>query len=271
MSRTGGVVSPPSTWPEVNDRVRVRLDLPPRWGGTEVDVLTRVEDVRDGLLVVAAPTFAGDLHVAQEGLQVTASWATQRGHCRQDFALSAVVRLSVPCWELRPDGDVVHEQRRRFVRVPVVGSARLAEVPLPEDPDPADPHAAHRLPAGLQEDAGPADDPGGGDTGEAASGETPIGAALVDLSEGGACVRSRAASWLGAGRQVLLTFEVDGGPVEQLADVLRVDRCAGPSALDPAEQRFEAVLSFVEPVAAADRVRRYVMRIQIENRRRGER
>lgn len=260
-------MSPPGTWPEVNDRIRVRLDLPSRLGGDEVDLHTRVEDVRDGLLVIAAPTFAGDLHVAQEGLEVTGSWATERGHCRQDFALVAVVRLAVPCWELRPVGDVVKEQRRRFVRVPVVGRGRLAGVPLPVDP-----HAAHPRsgdgPPGLQ-GGGPAAD-GSGD-GSDPAGETSIGTDLVDLSEGGACVRSRAAAWLEAGRQVLLSFEVDGGPVEQLADVLRVSRGPGPSALDPAEQRFDAVLSFVEPVAAADRVRRYVMRIQIENRRRGER
>lgn len=270
MSRPGGVVSPPAAWPEVNDRVRVRLDLPPRLGGDEIDLLSRVEDVQDGRLLVAAPTFAGDLHVAQEGLEVTLSWATDRGQCRQAFVLLGVVRLSVPCWELSPAGDLVHEQRRRFVRVPVIGLGRLSAVPLPEElaTGPHVPLARPDVdPGGLQPGARAADDCGEGGAEEDAS----LAIALVDLSEGGACVRSRAASWLADGRRVVLTFEVDGGVVEQLADVLRVTRSQGPSALDPADQRFDAVLSFVEPVAAADRVRRYVMRIQIENRRRGER
>jgi len=280
VSRPGGVVSPPGTWPEVNDRVRVRLELPPHQGGDEIDLRTRVEDVHDGLLVVAAPTFAGDLHVAQEGLPVTLSWATARGQCLQAFVLTTVVRRSVPCWELHPAGEVVHEQRRRFVRVPVIGLGRLSAVPAPADapagtsadaPAPGDPHvpAARGAggPGGLQSDGSAAD--GSGESGDAE--ETSLATALVDLSEGGACVRSRAASWLAAGRRVVLTFEVDGGTVEQLTDVLRVTRSDGPSALDTTEQRFDAVLSFVEPVSAADRVRRHVMKIQIENRRRGER
>jgi len=235
--------------------VHVRLDLPSRQDGEEFDEITRVEDVRSerggDVMVVAAPPFAGDLHVAIEGKSVTVAWATDRGHCRQDFVITAVVRRLVPCWELVADGAVISEQRRRFVRVPVTGSVLLHQVPV-ADQEPEQPPSA------------PVPD---GEDGA----ELQLEGRLVDLSEGGACVRAAARSWVAAGREVRFELDVDGVPVVQLAAVLRVRPAPGPSALDRTRQEQDVVLEFVEPVPVADRVRRYVMRVQIENRRRGER
>nr|WP_276610853.1 PilZ domain-containing protein [Kineococcus siccus] len=144
------------------------------------------------------------------------------------------------------DGPVTTEQRRRFVRVPVVGRAAMH-------------HVLH-----ARDDAAEvaARDPG----------ELKLDAEMVDLSEGGACVRAAARPWVGAGREVRLELDVDGVAVVQLAEVLRVRPVPGSTSLD-ADRPQDAVLEFVEPVPVqvADRVRRYVMRIQIENRRRGER
>jgi len=233
--------------------VHVRLDLPSRPGEDEFDEITRVEDVRSerggDVLVVAAPPFAGDLHVAVEGRSVTVAWSTPRGHSRQDFVITAVVRRLVPCWELLADGPVTQEQRRRYVRVPVAGHVVLRAVPGADAPGPDDLEAAgEQDPALLKLDA-----------------------RLVDLSEGGACVRAPARTWVAAGREVRFELDVDGSPVVQLAEVLRVRPAPGAVPLDRDQQQHDLVLEFVEPVPAADRVRRYVMRIQLENRRRGER
>jgi len=265
-------VGVPAGWPGLNDRVHVRLDLPSRQDGDEFDEITRVEDVRAGrdgeVMVVAAPPFAGDLHVAVEGKRVTVAWATPRGHSRQDFVITAVVRHLVPCWELVADGPVVSEQRRRFVRVPVAGSVLLHHVPAAADDDPGHP-GAQPQDAAAQDRAARERAVQDADGQDAAA--LQVAGQLVDLSEGGACVRAGARPWVAAGREVRFEIDVDGVPVVQLAAVLRVRPAPGPAALDRDRQVHDVVLEFVEPVPVADRVRRYVMRVQLENRRRGER
>ncbi|WP_432488763.1 PilZ domain-containing protein [Kineococcus sp. SYSU DK018] len=234
-----GVVTPtsPAQWPAVNGRVRVRVQLPDALGGELLELPTRVEDSGESRLVVAAPGFSGDLHVVAPGMPVTVLWANDRGQMRQDFLIAEVVRRRVPSWDLAPCGEVSVQQRRRFVRVPVTGNLRLH--PVPGDPGRSAP----------------------GDPAPVA--EQPLTAAFVDLSEGGACVRVRRGSWPAQGRAVRTVFEIGDGPVDQLADVVRlVPDAAGTGEHD------DLVLSFVEPVAAADRLRRHVMQEQIRNRRR---
>ena len=231
--------APPAQWPAINGRVRVQVQLPEALGGELVDLPTRVEDSGEGSLVVAAPSFSGDLHVVAPGLPVTVSWASDRGHVRQDFLIAEVSRRQVPSWDLAPCGEVEVQQRRRYVRVPVSGALRLQ--PVPGDP-------ARPGPAGA--DAAP---------------EPAVTAAFVDLSEGGACVRVRRGTWAQPGRLVRAVFDLDGGPVDQLADVVR----AVPDPSGTGEHD-DLVLGFVEPVAAADRLRRHVMQVQIRNRRREE-
>ncbi|NAZ88391.1 PilZ domain-containing protein [Kineococcus indalonis] len=229
----------PAQWPAVNGRVRVQVQLPENLGGDLVDLPTRVEDSGENSLVVAAPGFSGDLHVVAPGLPVTVSWASERGHVRQDFLIAEVVRRRVPSWDLAPCGEIAVQQRRRYVRVPLVGALRLQPVPG----DPAGPD-------GQQPGAAP---------------EPVVTAAFVDLSEGGACVRVPRGSWARPGRLVRAVFELDGGPVDQLADVVR----SSPEPSGAGEHE-HLVLGFVEPVAAADRLRRHVMQVQIRNRRREE-
>ncbi|NIZ92299.1 PilZ domain-containing protein [Kineococcus rubinsiae] len=251
LGGTSAQVGVPAGWPGLNDRVHVRLDLPSRPGEDEFDEITRVEDVRSerggDVLVVAAPPFAGDLHVAVEGRSVTVAWSTPRGHSRQDFVITAVVRRLVPCWELLATGPVTQEQRRRYVRVPVAGRVVLRAVPSATEPD-------DTATAGVEDPE-----------------LLKLDAQLVDLSEGGACVRATARTWVAARREVRVELDVDGSPVVQLAAVLRVRPAPGAVPLDRDQQQHDVVLEFVEPVPAADRVRRYVMRVQLENRRRGER
>ncbi|GAA0311829.1 PilZ domain-containing protein [Kineococcus aurantiacus] len=230
--------SGPAHWPGLNDRVWVEVQIPDAFGGETVRVPTRVEDASEGGLVVAAPSFRGDLHVVAPGLAVSVLWAGQRGQSRQDFLIAEVTRRRVPAWDLAPCGEVVVEQRRRFARVPATGRAHVS--PVAGDP--------------LQDEAGAAD----------AEVEAVVAAHLVDLSEGGAALSVPVSSWVRLGRLARLSFDLEGQPVDQAGQVVR---CV--SALDP--DRLEAVVAFSEPVPAADRLRRYVMQTQIRQRRGGDR
>ncbi|WP_369054569.1 PilZ domain-containing protein [Kineococcus terrestris] len=298
MARTAGAApgrrTAPPGWPALNSRVHVRVHLPEKLGDRELELPTRVEDEVDGALVVAAPTFAGDLHVAVPGLPVAVSWSSDRGRCVVDAVLVRVVRHRVSCWELEPASDVRTEQRRRYARVRTSGHVRVLPVPLPDEA------GAHRAPArpaleaaplqalpalrrvlraaadgrgeppaatpDVPPTAGPAGAAGPAGPGEPAGAVEPeLTAAFVDLSEGGACLRLAEPAWLAPGRRVRVLFDLAGGPVDQLAEVVR----AAP-ARDVAD-RHDVVLAFVEPVPAADRLRQHVMRTQIDNRRRGDR
>ena len=226
-------------WPGVNHRVRVGLTQPAGLGGDVLELPTRVEDVLDEALVLAAPDFAGDLHFAVPGLELSLAWATERGSCTQDVTLVEVSRQRVPCWVVEPAGPVLVQQRRRYVRVAVTGGARLREV-----------------------------------TSGAGAGQPPAApgvadATLVDLSEGGVHLRTAPVPWLVPGRSVRAVFEIGDGPVDVLADVLAVRLPTGLAPVGPSDASVAVALEFVEPVACADRLRAYVMQMQILNRRRG--
>ncbi|WP_432546518.1 PilZ domain-containing protein [Kineococcus sp. SYSU DK004] len=291
MARTAGAApgrrTAPPGWPALNSRVHVRVHLPEKLGDRELELPTRVEDEVDGALVVAAPTFAGDLHVAVPGLPVAVSWSSDRGRCVVDAVLVRVVRHRVSCWELEPASDVRTEQRRRYARVRTSGHVRV--LPVPDETGARRPPAPPVQPAlqaaplqalpalrralraaadGRGEDPAPAAGATGGTTADAGPDvpvEPELTAAFVDLSEGGACLRLAEPSWLTPGRRVRVLFDLAGGPVDQLAEVVRV-----APARDVAD-RHDVVLAFVEPVPAADRLRQHVMRTQIDNRRRGDR
>jgi c-di-GMP-binding flagellar brake protein YcgR len=225
-------------WPGLNHRVWVELQMPDLLGGDLIRLPTRVEDTAEGSLVVAAPSFRGDLHVVAPGLAVAVAWAGARGQSRQDFLIAEVVRRRVPAWDLAPCGDVVVEQRRRYARVPASGAVRLS--PVEGDP--------------LQREADRAD----------GVVEPLLDAHLVDLSEGGSALSVPAGSWLQLGRLVRMSFALDGAPVDQVGQVVRSLHSLDPDLL-------EVVVAFSEPVPAADRLRRYVMQTQIRQRRGGDR
>ncbi|PRY18193.1 flagellar brake protein [Kineococcus rhizosphaerae] len=228
----------PAHWPGLNDRVWVEVQLPDLLGGDLVRVPTRVEDTSEAGLVVAAPSFRGDLQVVAPGLAVSVCWAGQRGQSRQEFLIAEVVRRRVPAWELAPCSDVVVEQRRRYARVPALGPARI--VPVAGDPLAAEP--------------GP----------DGAEDEPVVLAQLVDLSEGGSALSVPAGSWMRLGRLARVHFDLDGYPVDQPGQIVR-----SLNALDPGH--LEVVVAFSDPVPAADRLRRYVMQTQIRQRRGGDR
>jgi c-di-GMP-binding flagellar brake protein YcgR len=225
-------------WPGLNHRVWVELQMPEALGGELIRLPTRVEDTGEGSLVVAAPSFRGDLHVVAPGLPVTVAWAGTRGRSRQDFLIAEVVRRRVAAWDLAPCGEVTVEQRRRYARVPAGGPVRLS--PVEGDP--------------MQREA---------DLAEGVV-EPVVPAHLVDLSEGGSALSVPVGSWPGLGRLVRMSFDLDGAPVDQVGQVVR-----SLESLDPA--LLEVVVAFSEPVPAADRLRRFVMQTQIRQRRGGDR
>lgn len=225
-------------WPGLNHRVWVELQMPDTLGGDLIRLPTRVEDTHEGSLVVAAPSFRGDLHVVAPGLPVAVAWAGARGQSRQEFLIAEVVRRRVSAWDLAPCSEVVVEQRRRYARVPASGSVRLS--PVEGDP--------------LQREADLAD----------GVVEPLLEAHLVDLSEGGSALSVQGGSWLRLGRLVRMSFELDSAPLDQVGQVVR-----SLDSLDP--DLVEVVVAFSEPVPAADRLRRFVMQTQIKQRRGGDR
>ncbi|MEZ0166028.1 PilZ domain-containing protein [Kineococcus sp. LSe6-4] len=230
--------SAPAHWPGLNERVWVEVQMPDSHGGEAIRIPTRVEDASEASLVVAAPSFRGDLHVVAPGLPVAVCWAGRRGQSRQDFLIAEVVRRRVPAWDLAPCGEVAVEQRRRYVRVPATGGVRLSAVPgdpLAAEVDPADPVV-----------------------------EPAVAARLLDLSEGGSAVSVPAGTWVRLGRRARLSFDLEGVALDQEGQVVRT-----LDSLDA--HRLEVVVAFTEPVAAADRLRRYVMQTQIRQRRGGDR
>ncbi|GAA4664046.1 PilZ domain-containing protein [Kineococcus glutinatus] len=251
MTPGAGVAGSTRSWPALNARVTVVLGF----DGTapEAEVVTRVEDVDEDGLVIAAPRFAGDLDWATTGREVQLAWGSERGACFQRFVLAALDRGALPCWRLRPTGPVTTEQRRRYARAAVTGRALLEPVPL-AGPAPA-----------LQSAAEDADAAGEGPQRVRHTPPDPVAVRLLDLSEGGARVlHTGPAEELVPGTRARMRTDVDGVAIDQVVTVLRTRPAASQGAA-------EVVLSFVEPVPHADHLRRYVLRAQIENRRRGER
>ena len=249
MSQGSRVAGSTHSWPAVNSRVTVHISADGDAVEEEVETVTRVEDVDADQLLVAAPRFAGDLRWAAPGQQVVLSWASERGACFQRFALAAVERQNVKLWRLTPVAPVTVQQRRRYVRAAVTGRAELEIVQ--EQP------AREALKDAVR---------GADENGESGEQQAVYAGRLVDISEGGARLAFDSAADALAGRRGRLRAVIDGMVIDQQAAVLRIRSQAGTPA-GPVEVQ----LHFVEPVALADHLRRYVLRAQIENRRRGER
>ena len=243
MSPGSRVAGSTHSWPAVNARVTVSVGV--RESEPDVQVASRVEDVADDAIVIAAPRFAGDMHWVAPGREVVLTWGSDRGGCFQRLEIVGLERSPVPCWRLSPVSPVHTEQRRRFVRAALTAPALLV-------PEPA------------EEPGGVKAAPGGADAEGAPAPPAPVPVRFIDLSEGGARVVLPAAAGLRAGALARLRADIDGVELDQPATVLRTRPAATEGAL-------EAVLDFVEPVRHADHLRRYVLRLQIENRRKGVR
>jgi len=87
---------------------------------------SRVEDVDEGWLALAAPSFPGDVEPPEEGQAFELVWPTTRAALVVQAVLRERVPGAVPLWWVQPVGDIVVNQRRSFVRAPaVVATTRL--------------------------------------------------------------------------------------------------------------------------------------------------
>lgn len=105
-------------WPELNALVRVTGEP---W---DTELASRVEDVADGNLVLAAPSLPDD-PVGRPVLPaadtpVTIFWTHERGLCQLPGAVVATDREAPARWHVRPVQQVKSLQRRDHVRVPLL-------------------------------------------------------------------------------------------------------------------------------------------------------
>jgi hypothetical protein len=104
--------------PEINDPVVLRDD--------ELEYRSRVEDLAPGLLTVARPLGLPAEHRYEPGVALQVSWSSPRGIAvLPTRLLETRIERGVALWLLEVAGDGWVEQRRRFVRVPVVGPVTL--------------------------------------------------------------------------------------------------------------------------------------------------
>jgi hypothetical protein len=153
-------------------------------------VASRVEGHHEGDVLIAAPTFAGDLHSVSEGLTVVLRWVGARGEYSLSTELIEVRRAQLTTWRVRPVGQVRVLQRRDFARAPL--STPIALVPVVAE--------MVLVATGL----------------------------LVDLGEGG--LRARVSGRpLVIGTDVMAQLELEGVPVTFAGNVLRAGEFDRPS------------------------------------------
>jgi c-di-GMP-binding flagellar brake protein YcgR len=115
--------------PEVNELVRICV-ADDRQGQP-----SRVEDSTATTLVLAAPSYAGDLLTTRVGMAALVRWTGARGLFEVDVALDRVRRHdAVAVWEVHPTSEVRVQQRRRYARV----RAELPMVFVPRADTPAE-------------------------------------------------------------------------------------------------------------------------------------
>ncbi len=106
--------------PEVNDLVRVQLD-------DELVLPSRVEDVRDGELVLAAPRYVGNVTPPSPGDALAVLWTVRRGVSGLPAEFVTGERAPVPVWRVRVVGTIEVVQRRRYVRAAVDQPVTLSQ------------------------------------------------------------------------------------------------------------------------------------------------
>ena len=132
--------------PHVNSLVRVAVDpedlqgYPSRVEAVATAALAAVSaelgtvGVVGSRLAVAAPSFAGDLLTADEGLPVLVRWTVKNGVASVQAELERVEHGEVTTWVVRVTSAVEHLQRRRFARARATTPLHL--VPLRDAPSP---------------------------------------------------------------------------------------------------------------------------------------
>ncbi|MBX6371967.1 MAG: PilZ domain-containing protein [Acidothermus sp.] len=95
----------------LNSLVTVRI------GEDGVDYPSRVEDIADDSVFIAAPT-GGNVTLISSGLrEVELSWVSPRGRYQQPCEIVEFISGQPRLWRLRPTAPAQLIQRRRFVRV----------------------------------------------------------------------------------------------------------------------------------------------------------
>ncbi|MBX5447492.1 MAG: PilZ domain-containing protein [Acidothermus cellulolyticus] len=88
-----------------------------RIGDDEVDYPSRIEDIAEDSVFVAAPTGGSASLVASGVRTVELSWVSPRGRYQQPCEVVEFISGQPRLWRLRPTGPAALIQRRRFVRV----------------------------------------------------------------------------------------------------------------------------------------------------------
>ena len=79
-------------------------------------VPSRIEDDRDGVLVLAIPHRDGEPPIVREGETIIVTWETRKGQARMAAAVVSLDEGQPPTCTVRQASDVQLVQRRRFVR-----------------------------------------------------------------------------------------------------------------------------------------------------------
>lgn len=102
--------------PDVNTLVRVVID------DDGLVLPSRVESVEGPELLVAAPSYVGDLSGPREGTELSVHWTSVRGVCSIPVQFVGAERAGIKLWRLRSAGSLEMIQRRRFARVETGGA-----------------------------------------------------------------------------------------------------------------------------------------------------
>lgn len=105
--------------PDINTLVRVAL-------GDDAPVLpSRVESIEGPDLLIAAPSYVGDLSGPREGAELSVHWTSVRGVCSVPVSFVGAERSGIKVWRVRLTGSLEMVQRRRFARVETGGALSL--------------------------------------------------------------------------------------------------------------------------------------------------
>ena len=236
-------------WPAIGGLVRVIAGESHAWLGPQGRA-SRIEDVTDDGIAIAAPRGPGDVEPPREGDEFELCWPAARGLNALPVRLVDRGRDGVALWWVEPLGEVRLSQRRAFVRAQAVGRSPVRVT--------------------LQ---------------WSAPVEGSAEGVLVDLSEGG--LRVRLTGWPGGlDVPVQITLAVPEGAVEAAdgpsaggapadEDVVEHElrgtalRGREPSDAVTAVGVVDVSVQFEQPVPRADELRRLVFAWQRAERRAG--
>lgn len=101
-------------WPMVNTLIEMLSPHHSDW------LSSRIEDIRDGVLTVAAPsTPTIPILFSDLNKPVTVQWLHPRGLCDTSGTVTAIERNPLPLWIIRADTEPTLHQRRSFARLTV--------------------------------------------------------------------------------------------------------------------------------------------------------